>query len=405
MQSLISANEKSTTEQKMNAAGQFIPFYNPGASFPPLGTQCHKIAPYIAIVGAIANKSLSFKEIAGSGFLYGSSFGFLCTAAVTTGDVKTPDVAFRMVRSFEVLSNGNQIIYKTGEAIFAQVRKSKNKDYQQWCMRYAQMLDPTTENQLASNADVTSFLTYLPDPESYLTRPEKLLLTSVIGDLEYRITFNDATKSGLPAAVSAITAYKYSRTYMPKLSVYQQMVVNDWSRLLSLEMVNTYTEETTLTTDTTLSNYVFTVPYLVARTHVFIKDITNNAADPYTKIDTVSNLTIGGVPYINDWKASRVKEISAWNSVGSTSVNTSDALVFNDDVLTIEWGVLCGTDMNSGTAFFQQLRGTTISLSFPDPGTGSEHRIFFVHEYYQIVDYVPYGNGGANGYLMVSDVS
>ena len=73
-------------------------------------------------------------------------------------------------------------------------------------------------------------------------------------------------------------------------------------------------------------------------------------------------------------------------------------MVIDDtDVITIDWGVLCSREANSGTYFGDEMRGTNISV-YPQTGgagSASDWRVYVIHEYFQAVQYSPASGGGS----------
>lgn len=405
MQSLISANQKSITETKMvESSNGYVPFYANEPSFPELGIQFQKISPYITAT-VPHNNSITFKLPAGAGFLYDASMGFQCTYTIAADDAVNAPIGINMIRSIEWLSNGQPIVYKTGSAIWAQTVKWTDIPYQQHVLRYAKMLVPATEAVAA--ATNTSFLTYCPLSESFLTQVEKSLLLSKIADLQLRVTFNSIAECGLRTGggITAITPTLYVQTYQPKLSVMQEMLTNDWSKRLVMQSVNTYTEVSPLVTGTaatvTSTRYTLTVPFLVFKSHFFIRGITA-VADvglAHVKLNNIS-MNLNGTTFLDAMPLSRMNTCAAKNSTCVVNVGTpatAAQLQYGDEILTIDWGVLCGRGQNSGTAFFQELQGTNVTVTYPDVGdqvAAANYRLYVVHETYQTLAYEPSSGGG-----------
>lgn len=390
MQNIISSNSKSRTEAIMTESGTVIPFYSASKSMPELGIQFSKINPYITFTGAAANNSMTWKLPAGSGFLYEASIGIQATCTVVTADLDTP-VGLNCVKNLEWISNGQPILSMTGYALKALVKTLPITE-QQFALRYALPLKPTTE-EIAANND-TSIIFYIPLIASFLTEPQKCLLLNAIGDLQLRLTFATQAETGLTNAITAVTSSTlFCQTYQPKLSVYNEMVANDWSKTLVMECFNTYTEVGTLSA-TTSTSYTITCPFLVYRTHLFVQDVSGIVGSTYWNIADVT-MNLGGVQFLDGFKRSRLLSRRARNGVGSNRVsNSTDLLQDAKTVVTIDWGVMSGRDKNTGTVFFQELRGTNLTVNFESVTTVGNARLFVVHEYWQNVAFNPGSSGG-----------
>jgi hypothetical protein len=273
--------------------------------------------------------------------------------------------------------------------MLAAVKTWKDPQFQSFALKYAAILDPTTEG---AAGNVASFTTYLPLLESFLTMPEKAILLNVVTDLQLRVTFNTQIEAGLSQPLTAVTSTLYCQTYSPKLSVLQEVIVNDWTRKLVMEWSNTYTEVAPLTT-TTSTNYTLTVPFLVYKTHFIVKNTAGAAGAPMVKVNNIS-MILNGVPYITALKKSRLVSNAA--KYGTSSLTMASAQ--DDEICTIDWGVLTGRNQNSGTAFMQELVGTSVTLTHATAAT-ADHKLFVVHEFFNTVAFVP-GNGSL-GHLMV----
>lgn len=389
MQNIISANVKSKTEAEAEKDAM-IPYYSASKALPALGIQFQKVNPYITFSGAIAGNSLTFKLPAGSGFLYESSLAFSCTSAALIAADVANHVGIQMIRQIDWMSNGQPVLTQTGAAIRALV-KTLPIEQQAFIYRYALPLNPTTED-LASVGD-TAFLTYTPLIASWLTSVEKDLLLSVIGDLQLRVTFETQAITGFSVAISLASngATLYCQTYMPKLSVYNQILVNDWSKTLVMECFNTYTEVVPMSTATTVSNYTITCPFLVFRTHVMVENIVAPATT--FRINNIT-LNVGGVTFLDTYPRSRTLSLKARSGLGSCEVTNNTALVYdNKDHLIIDWGVHSTRDRNTGTAFMQELRGMVLSITCETVTTAGNANMYLIHEYFQDVAFQPGASG------------
>lgn len=405
MQSLISANQKSVTETKMvDSSNGYVPFYGNEPSLPELGIQFQKISPYIATT-VPHNSSITFKLPPGSGFMYDASLGFTCEYTIAADDAVNAPIGINMIRSIEWLSNGQPIVYKTGHAIWAQITKWTNIPYQQHTFRYAKMLVPATE--IVAAAGQATFLTYCPLFESFLTQVEKSLLLSKIADLQLRVTFNSVAECGLrtPAGITTIAPVLYVQTYQPKLSVMQEMLTNDWSKRLVMQAVNTYTEVSALVSGNaaavTSTRYTLTVPFLVFKSHFFIRGITATATTGLANV-RINNITmnLNGTTFLDSMPNSRMASCAAKNNTANVNVGTPASLAqleYGTDIVTLDWGVLCGRGQNSGTAFFQELQGTSVTVNYTDVGdqtAAAGFRLYVVHEYFNTLAYEPSSGGG-----------
>ena len=392
MQGLISAQQKSVTCSKMVEAGSTVPLYSVEPSFKPLGSQYQKISPYIT-AAVPHNNSITFKLPPGSGFLMDASLGLLCTYTYDANDAPQAPIGINMIRSIEWLSNGTPIIYKTGSAIFAQFKTQTESSFQKFVSRYCKMLSPVTEaiQPYAAAPNVpTSFLTYCPLMESFLDIPEKYLLLNKINDLQLRVTFNSIAECGLLTAggITAFTPTLYVETYMPELSVYQEMVVADWSKKLVMQMVNTFTEVFTLTNATSASA-TFTVPFPVLKTHIFVRGITAAATGGLSQFD-ITNLTmnLNGVSFLDNYPTSRLNSRAAKHGVDNEAIikNFVDGFEYDVNatpVITIDWGVLCKRTQNTGVFYGTELRATNIATTISNVGVAANFRLYVCHEFWQ----------------------
>lgn len=394
MQNVISSNQKSIVQSKFEELGSVIPFAANEASFPALGIQYNKISPYINVTGAVANNSITFKLPAGSGFMYEASVGFNCTYTIDATDNLDAPIGINMVRSIEWLSNGQPIVYKTGHAIWAQIKTWKEITFQKFALKYAKMLKPATE-AIAVSGD-TSFLTYLPLCDSFLTQVEKALLLNKIADLQLRITFNTTAESGLRTAggITACTSTLYVQTYLPKLSVYQEMVTNDWSKRLLMESINSYTEVATLATATT-TTYTLTCPFLVFKSHFVVRNVVAVSGKGIDDFRITSfTLNLGGTRFCDALPTSRMNSCASKYGTANSNVAAADAITYGNDILTIDWGVLAGRGANTGTAFLQELQGSNIDITFSTVTTAANARLFVIHETFNTLAFDPSVGGG-----------
>jgi hypothetical protein len=404
MQNLINANQKSTTETLMNDIGQVVPFYKENPSFPPLGTQFHNQAPTIDITGAIANKSVLIDLPSGGGFLYNMSVSLLCTGAVATADLDSyPGLSCWRYLQFE--SGGKILVYKTKNSLYAQLRKMQAGDFKNFCFRYAQFLNPNTE-LLAADGN-TSFLTYIPFIDSFLSGPEKLLLLDNFKDLKLRIMFDTPEAAGLTAPITALTCRLVGQTYMPKLTIFSEMKLKNWSKPFVMEMINCDEENTPLTS-TTSTRIPVNSSFLAFKTHIFIRQNNNTSTVglPTVAIQTIT-LNLNGTVFLDGTiKPSRINECAARYGNSTLAPNSSSDIVYDqkgDDIITIDWGVLCSRKNNSGTAFWSELRGTNITVTYATLPAFANYSLYMVHEYYQGAEFTP-GTGGG-GYLTVTSLS
>lgn len=392
-QSLISAAQKSVTQTKMSGEKPYIPFYGNLPNYAELGTQRHAIPAWLGLPGAPDGNSMTFKFPAGNGLLYEASLGFVCTYTIQAGDILTAPIGFNMIRSIEILSNGQPVVFRTGVAMLAAIKTWKDPQMQVFALKYAKMLKET--NELISVAGDTSFLTYLPLLESFLTMAEKAILLNVVTDLQIRVTFNTAAESGLVNGITAIRGTLYCETYSPKLSVMQEIVTNDWSKRLEMEWTNSYTEVSPLGTNTS-TTYSITCPFLVYKTHFIIRRVSGATyGAPLYKINDIT-LNLNGTNYVSGLKKSRL--ISNGAKYGTSSLTL--AVAQDDEVMTIDYGILTGRQQNTGSAFMQELQGTSVTLNYDTVGTAGESRLFVVHETFNNVAFIP--GSGSLGHLEIS---
>lgn len=384
MQSIISSNQKSVTEAKMVEMETYDPVYGSEASFPKLGIQFQKVSPYIT-AAVPHNNSITFKLPPGAGFLYEASLGFLNTYTISADDNLSAPIGINMIRSLEWLSNGQPISYKTGPALWSTMKTANSSSFQKFSLRYAGMLNPNTEGYAAA-AD-TSFVTYCPLPESFLMEIEKALLLNKITDLQLRVTFNTVAECGLVTGggITAFTPTLYVQTYMPELSAYQKMVEEDWSKRLVMQATNTYTELTTLSSTTTAS-YTITCPFLAYKTHVFVRGVTatNDVGLANAPLKSIT-MNLNGVTFLDTMPTSRMISNAAKYGVCNDEV-VGDDVQFAEDIVTIDWGLLAKRTQNTGTAFWQELKGTNLSVVIAEAvGTAANYRLYVIHEYFNTV--------------------
>lgn len=407
-QALISASEKSVTLSKMVSMNKTVPFYQPSPAMDAGGILFTKVNPSIPVVGAIADQSITW-TIPSAGYMIDASFGFNCTIATGAGNVNGQLVAFDMVRNFEIISNGVPIINKSGVALKCQAFSLRDPAAQAFILRHATFLDTDTEEpkDLAATALANGgeFLTYLPCIETFLSATEKALLLNKCR-LEVRITFNSTAATGVAGALSLVAsgAVMYIKSHMPKLSTYNELVTNDWSKQFTMDMVNCYVETVPLIAATSLTGYQITCPYPAIKTHFIVQRTSGATLGALNyKINTIS-LNIGGVKFLDNMKTSRVISNDAKYGMSklrlSTVTASYGALSYRNDVLTIDWGLTGSRGGEYGINFWAENQGSTVDLLFASVGTAAECNVFIVHEYLQLVDWVP-GSGG-RGFLQVT---
>jgi len=402
MNSIISANQKSITETESLKMGSMIPFYSASKALPELGTQYQKVSPYISFGAGVApqDKSITWKFPPGAGFMYEGSVGLTCVASeIVAGDL-AGDISLNMLGQMDWLCNGQPVLTMTGAALRALV-KTLPTEQQLFIYRYSKPLNTSTE-LLATPAAPATFVTYVPLIASWLSETQKCLLLNQIGDLQLRFQFAPLLQFGLTGAAtitSVSNSTLYVQTYMPKLSVYNQMVLNDWSKSLVIEAFNTYTEVVPIVSTTTVANYTLTCPFLAYRIHFFVQNIANVVASPMRPIDSIS-MNIGGVPFIDSYAKSRVMSMKARNGIASLETTNATTISFDNELITtVDFGLESTRNKNTGTAFLQELRGATITVNFPAL-TAADNVLYIVTEYWQNLEYVPSGSG-SNGILRV----
>lgn len=352
MQNIINANQKSKALEFMVNQGEYIPFFKDPPSWGPIGIQNQQVAPYISVNGAIANKSLVIEAPPGAGFMFDASVSMLFTCTLVAADIAAdPLIGVHCVRDYQWEVNGQPIVTKTKRDILYTLLDMKNEAHKTHCLRYAKLLDPVTERK--SIAGDTSFLTYLPLVESFLSKPEKALLLDNIKNLQLRITFDTAPQVGLTNAITALqTAYMDCWTWKPRLSTFNEMVQKNWSEPFVFQSVNTYPEVFNLDSNTT-STFTLNCPFLAFKTHIGVQqnNINVGVGLPFLDIETVT-VNLGGVVFLSNVKPSRLS--SAGCKFGNTKLYVDDDTGISYDdrgIITINWGVLAGRDMETGTAF------------------------------------------------------
>lgn len=443
MQNLINASQKSATQQLYNDIGTIIPYYKENPAMSPLGTQFHNQSPTIQVNGSIANKSTLIDLPAGSGFLYEMSVSCLCTGVLAAGDLAVGVYpGMNIVRALQFESGGKIFVYKTKNALFSQFKQEQNETLKLFSFAHARALNPTTE--LSAAAGDTSYLTYIPFTESFLTKPEKQLLLDNMKDLKLRIFFDTTEASGLSAEVSTIQCSIVAQSYAPKMSVFTEMKLKDWSKNFVMEMVNTDEEVWPLTGPTTTTLNINT-SFLVSKSHLFIRKNTNAATTtnavsryglPLWRVESVifklngqtfldgsikpSRLGAAAARYGNtsleigsNFTATAAGAPSADPNSAPTVLSTpaSSGITYSNDMITFDWGILCGRNMNSGTAYFNELRGSSIVITYSSLGLGTppaydylKFSAYLEHEYLQGVEYAV-GSGGNGGILSVVSVA
>ena len=393
MQNLISASKKSKTVDTMIAQSSYVPYQAVEPAYHALGSQYQKLSPYITAT-VPHNNSITFKLPPGSGFLHDASLAFLCTYTIDATDNVNAPIGVNMIRSIEWLSNGNPVVYKTGNALWAQLKTWNVSSFQKQSFKYAQMLVPATE--VPAGAGDTSFLTYCPLPESFLTAVERELLLNKINDLQLRITFNTVAECGLRtgAGITAFTPTLYAQTWSPELAILDKMVTADWSKTLTMPWVNTYTEVGTLASTTT-ANFTLQVPYPVFKTHIFVRSVVAVSGSGLNQVDISSiTMNLAGVTFLSSYPTSRMICSAAKHGICSDTVDTTDYEKYGNDILSIDWGLHASRSQESGVYFGQELKSTNISVTFPAVGSATDYRLFIVHEYFNTVAF-------DNGILMV----
>lgn len=373
-----------------------IPFYPKPESMPEIGVQFQKQGPFIPLVGPIAGVSVTIKLPPGAGFLYNASVA--CELSVA-GDLTADDVACQVgltsVRQLDWLANGQPLLSQTGTALRCLVKTLPVAE-QAFVNRYSFPLKRASEESAVAALEADRlFLTYIPLIATWLSEPQKAWLLNVIGDLQLRVTFDTTVMTGFSQAITMTNSTLYCDTYMPKLSVYNQMVVNDWSKSLVMSCFNTFTEPVVFTSTTGVSNYIITCPFLVYRTHIFAR---NTAAAPGVEVlvRTVS-MDVGGVKFIDDYPKSRLMSLKAKSGLATLDAVNSD-LIQSDNFETpiIDYAVYSGRNENMGTAFFQELRGSKISVVTDTIVGPANHTLFLVHEYWNNIEFSPGMSGSGS---------
>ncbi len=400
MQNLITASQASRTEASMTSQNEYIPFFSENPAYPDTGIQFQKVSPYINLPpGAPYNNSVVFKLPSGSGFLYNASVGISGTCTALPEEELKELTSPLLIRELTWESAGQPIITKTKNAIISQIKKWGDISFKIFSMRYAKFLIPATEESAGTGN--TTFLTYLPLLDTFLTDPDKALLLNSIKDLSLRITFDSKEASGLTTTLSAVKCEMFIQTYMPKLSVYNQIVEKDWSRPFQMSMVNCYEESATLTDIASLQNYTFTVPYLVLKTHIFVrstKSLVGVGPDvlPYGRLRDFS-MNLAGVQFLSNMPASRINEHASKRGITDIVQHGNDGTLGyeEEEVITIDWGFMSSRNANSGAYFGDALRGTNISVMTDlNGGTAGDYRLYVIHEYWQRVEFQPSSGGG-----------
>jgi hypothetical protein len=310
------------------------------------------------------------------------SLQLTCTYAVDADDAFSAPIGINMLRTMEILSNGQPIITKTGAALWAQLKTWKESDFQKFSLKYASML---TAGEILVSGTPGSFITYIPFTDTFLNTAEKFLLLNKINDLQIKFTFNSVAECGLMtgAGVTAASYVLFIDTYMPELSVYESMVSADWTSKLTMQSLNTFTEVYNLAATTAATGY-FYVPFAVAKTHLFVRGITAVADVGLNQSRiTAITLNVGGTDLVVNYPTSRVIARAARHGISSDDVSASNGEVFDNQITTIDWGVLCSREQNSGAYFGQELKGTVFTITFPAVTAAADFRVYAVHEYWQ----------------------
>jgi hypothetical protein len=421
-QALISASEKSVTLSKMVSMNKVVPYYQPSPAMDALGSLFTKVNPSIGIAALtnIENQSVTW-TLPSAGSMADMRIAFSCRMN-STAMVRTQLIAFDMVRNFEIISNGVPIISKSGAALKCQVKTLRELGHASFALRHAMYLDEFDDPlDAAPGAANTTWYTYLPCIETFLSAPEKSLLLNKCR-LEVRITFASTAEMGVPAAVQFVGAPQIIiKSSMPKLSTYNEIVTHDWSKQFSFDCINTYVEPVPLSTATTVARYQITCPYNAIKTHFLVQRVTADTTGcPSYKVHTI-DMDLGGVKFLDNMKVSNVISNDAkYGTLGvsvysnfQTSLATTAApataavfapnglIGYSNDILTIDWGITGSRGGAYGVNFWAENQGSTVTLTFKTVGANPEQcMLYIVHEYVQLVDWVP-GSGG-RGFLQVT---
>lgn len=426
-QALISASEKSVTLSKMVSMNKTVPFYQPTPAMDAGGILFTKVTPSIGINNGnpIADQTITW-TLPSAGFMIDASFGFKCRLA-TVGDAATTHlIGFNMIRQFQVISNGVPVITKTGVGLKMMTSTLRDAGAQTFIRRHATFLNAVNEIPQVPADGTTDWLTYLPCIETFLTETEKVHLLNK-EKLEFAVTFSSNAAAGVLGNITFSAApILYLKTFMPKLSLYNEMVTQDWSKQFTMNMINNYVEPVPLTTNTTVTGYQITCPYPATKTHFVVQRVvttglSNDATPvevgaavggaPTLKINQIT-MNIGGLKFLDEYKTSRVISNECKHGMskfGLAAVGTGgvQAVQYSDDILTIDWGLTGSRSSVSGINFWAENQGSTVDLVFESAGGAfanqankAHYQLFIVHEFIQLVDWVP-GSGG-RGFLQVT---
>lgn len=396
MQNIISANQKSKTEQFMIEQGEYIPYYKDPSTVSTLGIQFQTVDPVINIgTGDPANRSILIKLPPGAGFMLHARTKFTYGVDGVVASEVNALAAIHNLRDIAFEVNGQPIITKTKRDLLAQYRDSKDEALKNHLYRYAQMLDESTEKPITASPYTGTVVSYLGHIESFLSKVERALLLNVVKDVYVRYNFDSNANSGLTNALTSMTAKLEVLTYMPKLSVYNEMVQKDWSESFIFQMSNCYPEVFPLLAgETTSKKITLNCPFLAYKTHISLQANTNSVALglPLNNILSVS-MDIGGIPFFSAVKPSWFGYVSSKSGYSNLKTSGANAVSFDDSgAVTINWGVLADQFMNSGTVFFQELKGSTITVTYA--GGATSQSLYVDHEYFQGVQYTPSVGGG-----------
>lgn len=398
MQVTLNSNSASLVQNTLTKNGSNVQSlaYSTNTSFPNVSKKCSVVSPYISFTGAPDNNSDTF-NVPRSNMWYLGRLQFKATNTLATGD-QTAYVGLNIIRSIDLVCNGQPVMTMSGEALKAIVMNSSG-EFQDFTYRYALPLVQATEVP-AAIAD-TTWTSYVPLFGSWFTAPEKALDCSKLEQLQLVVTYKTRAESGLTNGITALSAKLHTYKYLPDSETYNKMVVQNMQNPL-LECFNTITErQQMITSISTTQVFTSNIFYPVYKTHVFIaKQGTAGTAPaaigcPYVNIESLS-LDIGGENYYTDFTKSMINYEQAIFGFGNRLTTSATAISRNaSQIITIDWSLLGDRKSNSGLASMANLNRPQYTIKTPNAtliGGGDavgDYWLYVVHEYWNILEIDP----------------
>lgn len=397
MQTILNSNKTSLVNSFLTSNGEKTQSlaYSTDESFPNLSDRMTVVSPYISFSGAPDNASDTF-NIPRSNLWYGARLQFKAVNTLATGD-QTAYVGLNIIKQIEFICNGSPFFTASGEALKALIMNSKPQ-FQEFAYRYALPCNQVTEDP-SSIAD-TTWVSYVPILASWFGKfPEKALDCSMLEQIQVVVTYKSRSESGLTNGITSLVTKLHTYKYLPDSETYNKMLVANMKSGLLQECFNTSTERQQIGTSlATPQVFISNVFYPVYKTHIFIAKSGTSGTAPasigcrYVNIDSIS-VDIGGESYMSNFSKSMINYKQAIAENGNSLVTTNTALTRNpNQIVTIDWSLLCGRDSNSGLASFANLNRPTFTVTSSGALVGdafTDYWLYVVHEYWNILEIDP----------------